>query len=274
MSENNFGNGTPVPPPQWTPPQPPLAQPPYAMPGNAAYPSSPQPGPNPYAGPQSSIPPNPYATPQVSNLPNPYTNPAGYYAQPPPPQSNNLKPWIWIVVAVVVIAIVAAITYAVTKPSSSPTQTAAASSAPATSSAPGTSSAPATSAAPTSQAGTRVNINSAEVGDCFDTTTMEADDYMYIRPLDCATSHDGEIFFVGRVDSPTYPTYPDGWRDFVADLCFPAFSDYVGDPYYESDLNLDYVYPLEVNWNNGDHTLICFVYADAPSTTPLQGSGR
>lgn len=101
---------------------------------------------------------------------------------------------------------------------------------------------------------------------------MAKDDYAFIRPLDCATAHDAEIFFVGPVDSSTYPG--NDWSAFVTDLCFPAFSDYVGDPYFDSDLHLDYIYPLESDWNKGDHTLICFVYDDIPVTTPLQGSGR
>ena len=117
-----------------------------------------------------------------------------------------------------------------------------------------------------------MGINSALVGDCFDTSTMAADDYLYIRPLDCTTAHDAEIVFVDTVNSVTYPG--SDWKDFVTDLCFPAFADYVGDSYYESDLGLDYVYPLEYDWTMGDHTLICYAYADTPVTTPLQGSGR
>ena len=101
---------------------------------------------------------------------------------------------------------------------------------------------------------------------------MDRDDCLYIRPLDCTTAHDAEIFFVDPVDSPTYPG--SSWSLYVADLCFPAFADYVGDSYYVSDLHLDYVYPLESDWNKGDHTLICYVYDTQSVTTPLQGSGR
>ena len=101
---------------------------------------------------------------------------------------------------------------------------------------------------------------------------MDADDYLYIRPLDCTTAHDAEIIFVGPVESGSYPG--SSWYDFVRDLCFPAFEDYIGDSYYSSALGLDYVYPLEYDWDKGDHTLVCYAYDNTPVTTPLQGSGR
>jgi len=161
-----------------------------------------------------------------------------------------------ILVVVVVLALIGGLIYIANRPSTpvAPTTTS------------GTSTEPTTSP-------TKVAINSAQVGDCFDTDTLDDDDYLYIRPLDCHSPHDGEIFFVDAVDSPTYPG-SNGWDDTVDDLCVPAFGDYVGEPYWSSDLYLSYVYPNESDWDNGDHILICYVYDNDNVTTPMQGSGR
>lgn len=103
---------------------------------------------------------------------------------------------------------------------------------------------------------------------------MDEDAYRYIRPLDCYSSHDAEIIFVGPVDSAAYPS-DDEWEDFVNDLCVPVFEGYVGTSYSASALDISYVVPMENGWNNGDHMLICYVYDDTGSvSTPLQGSGR
>ena len=103
---------------------------------------------------------------------------------------------------------------------------------------------------------------------------MEDSSYAYIWQLDCNTSHDAEIIFVGPVDSTTYPD-EDEWSDYAADLCKPAFESYVGVAWNHSDFDAGYVYPNDTSWDSGDHTLVCYVYNDAgPVTTPIRGSGH
>jgi len=193
----------------------------------------------------------------------------------PAPQSNKIKPWVWIVVAVVVLAIVVTVIYVATKqsqpPTPPPTTQSSTSNKPTTSP---TSSKPTASSAPTTQTNTMTFIYSALPGECFDRQTMKDDSYIFIRPLDCYTPHDSEILFVGDVNATAYPG-DDGWSDYVGELCLPAFRDYVGISYSISNLNIAYVTPGESGWNIGNHTLICYVYDETgPVSTPLQGSAR
>jgi len=176
---------------------------------------------------------------------------AGGYGVPQttlPPQPDKPKPWIWLVVLVVALAIAAGAIYLANRPGS-----------------PGSTPTPTPS---------RIRINSAQIGDCFDRQFLAGDSYAYIRKVDCNTSHDAEIIFVDTVDSATYPD-EDEWSDYANNLCDPAFESYVGIAWDNSVFDAGYIFPDETSWNKSDHTLVCYVYNDdGPVTTPIKGSGR
>ena len=98
-----------------------------------------------------------------------------------------------------------------------------------------------------------------QVGDCFDLKDPAADQVEDVTAKPCADAHQYELFFVG---SPTGAEYPseDKFLAFVDASCVPAFGDYVGRSYADSELDIFWLYPQSDAWSQGDHTVQCAVY--------------
>ena len=128
-----------------------------------------------------------------------------------------------------------------------------------------------------------VLVQDLKVGDCYQGTVAEEGETIVaisVQKLDCAAAHTAEViaafeFEGGLAEQATYP----GDEIVAAEAeqgCLERFAEYVGVPYEESELDLQYYYPLERNWRAGDRAVSCSVLdpQGANLEGSVKGSGR
>src|SRR5918995_638111 len=89
----------------------------------------------------------------------------------------------------------------------------------------------------------------------------------------CSEPHSKEIFAALTVPDGDYP----GQEALDAEVegCFEEFTEFVGMPYEESVLEINYMAPTEESWGQGDRELLCTVYdPEAETTGTLQNANR
>ena len=117
-----------------------------------------------------------------------------------------------------------------------------------------------------------VDVADLEVGDCIGEETGEGE----IESLEagpCSEPHTREIFAALTVPDGDYPGQEA--LDAEAEGCLVEFAEFVGMPYEESVLEINYMTPTEESWSTGDRELLCTVYdPDADTTGTLQNANR
>lgn len=120
---------------------------------------------------------------------------------------------------------------------------------------------------------------SLQLGDCFDTPDALADadetemqEIEAVRAVPCSDPHDEEIFFVFELDDG--PTVPGRATidEALGSQCLPAFDEFVGMPYEDSQLDISWLEPTAESWKQGDRVVTCTVYD--LSGEKLVGSAR
>jgi hypothetical protein len=122
-----------------------------------------------------------------------------------------------------------------------------------------------------------VLVQDLEVGDCYRGTVAKEGETIVaisVQRVDCAEAHTAEViaafvFEGGLAEQATYP----GDEIVSAEAeqgCLDRFAEYVGVPYEESELDIQYYYPLERNWLAGDRAVSCSVLD--PQGADLEGS--
>ncbi len=104
----------------------------------------------------------------------------------------------------------------------------------------------------------------AAEGDCVD---LDVDSSVVdkVNGFDCAKEHDAEVYFKGNVAGQ-------GEYDAAAveqaaiDLCLAKFASFVGIEYFESTLDVYYVYPKQEGWDEGDRAVTCAVFTPDGAT--------
>ena len=106
---------------------------------------------------------------------------------------------------------------------------------------------------------TQGNVQTLEVGDCFDDTTDLSGEISDVPVVECSQPHDNEVYSTYDMTESTYPGF-----DVAADLadvgCVDRFAGYVGQSYELSDLDFAWLIPTDESWNNGDREVVCFLY--------------
>jgi hypothetical protein len=99
-----------------------------------------------------------------------------------------------------------------------------------------------------------------------------------LHPIACDAPHRLEVDAVLQHPSPRSIGFPgaEALASFADDQCLAQFSDYVGQSYEQSSLDITDIRPTEKSWNAGDRTVVCFVYDQDFSdlTSPVKGSRR
>ena len=117
-----------------------------------------------------------------------------------------------------------------------------------------------------------VDVFDLKVGDCLGEETGEGE----IESLEagpCSGPHAREIFAALTVPDGDYPGQEA--LDAEAEGCLEEFAEFVGMPYQESVLEINYMTPTEESWSMGDRELLCTVYdPDADTTGTLQDANR
>jgi hypothetical protein len=99
-----------------------------------------------------------------------------------------------------------------------------------------------------------------------------------LQPIACDAPHRLEVDAVLQHPSPKSIGFPgeDAMAAFADDQCLSQFSDYVGQSYEQSSLDITDIRPTERSWSRGDRTVVCLVYDQDFSdlTASVKGSRR
>ncbi len=118
--------------------------------------------------------------------------------------------------------------------------------------------------------GGTLQVNDLQVGDCFNTDTAE--EVGDVDAVPCGDPHTYELFHVfSLTDSGSYPT-DSAFSDQIDAACMPAFNEYVGIDFFDSELYYSALTPTESGWDDGDHEAQCIVHNE--QETELTGSQR
>jgi hypothetical protein len=117
-----------------------------------------------------------------------------------------------------------------------------------------------------------VDVFDLEVGDCLGEETGEGE-IESLEAAPCSEPHSEEIFAALTVPDGDYPGQEA--LDAEAEGCLEEFAAFVGMPYQESVLEINYMTPTEESWGMGDRELLCTIYdPDADTTGTLQNANR
>ncbi len=102
--------------------------------------------------------------------------------------------------------------------------------------------------------------SSLKVGDCFnDTAEMFSDEEILRVPsVSCSEPHDNEVFHVANYSGSSYSV--SAIDDFAANVCYGAFSPYVGRSYETSVIEIAWFFPTESSWSQGDREVTCIAF--------------
>nr|WP_239063007.1 DUF4190 domain-containing protein [Streptomyces sp. SID13031] len=98
--------------------------------------------------------------------------------------------------------------------------------------------------------------DSLAVGECFDDGWGEDEVYRE----DCAGPHDGEITANYILQATAVYPGEDRVNGLAGDRCAVEFSKYIGNTVDKSELESNYWYPSEDQWNDGDRLVMCAAY--------------
>jgi Septum formation len=119
------------------------------------------------------------------------------------------------------------------------------------------------------------SVFSLKVGQCVELPDEDESEVSRVRTFDCSEAHEAEVFAVGDLGSGNEP-YPGASTldEMIAEECIPAFEDYVGVPYLESQYEVYRIYPTEDVWET-DQGFVCLAFdPDGELTESIEGSER
>ena len=120
------------------------------------------------------------------------------------------------------------------------------------------------------------SVFSMDVGLCFDDEPDAGEEVSTVPDRDCDEPHDNEVFALFQLDDGDFPGQ-DALLDQAMELCAgSAFSDYVGVAYLDSELDVFPLTPTEAGWEDGDHEVVCALYAldQSKLEASMKGSQR
>ncbi len=105
--------------------------------------------------------------------------------------------------------------------------------------------------------GGTVAVDELRVGDCFNTS--EEAEITEVDGIPCDEPHDYEVFALTTHQAEAFPTDAELEAVFTT-ACAAAFQEYVGVPYFDSELYGSMITPSEASWGDGDRDITCFLY--------------
>lgn len=118
------------------------------------------------------------------------------------------------------------------------------------------------------------DVFSLRVGDCLldagsmDTEVSEA------PTVPCAEAHDFEAYAAQDIEGDAFPG-DEAVATQAEQVCYDAFTPFVGMSYEESVLNFNYFVPTASSWEAGDREILCLIYDEAAQTAgSLAGVAR
>lgn len=115
-------------------------------------------------------------------------------------------------------------------------------------------------------------IASAEVGECVNMEDLTGD-ITNIPVLECTEEHDAQV--IGKFDMDLDGEYPgaEAIEEQAIDGCSAAYETFVGIPYAEATLRLQYVSPSQESWDASDREILCIAYTSDGTTVTESWEG-
>lgn len=117
------------------------------------------------------------------------------------------------------------------------------------------------------------NAMKIRVGDCLQDPGNK--NVTEVVQLPCEQPHSYEAFDSTTLSGNEYPGEP-SITTSAKSFCKTAFEKFVGRPFDNSELQINYLYPTDSSWASGDRTILCLI-ADKDhikSTGSLNGAAR
>lgn len=90
----------------------------------------------------------------------------------------------------------------------------------------------------------------------------------------CEEEHVQQVFMITEIEDEELPGQ-EQLEELILDDCLPTFEEFVGLPYEESELQINYLAPSEETWQEGDRDIVCTVVDPSGSVTgSLEGAAR
>ncbi len=101
------------------------------------------------------------------------------------------------------------------------------------------------------------------VGDCFQdwegATQLATQQVEGVETVNCDIPHDNEVYALVEMTEASFPGAA-AVETQAYESCLERFDSFVGTPYADSRLDFGALFPTEASWDQGDRTIICFVY--------------
>ena len=111
---------------------------------------------------------------------------------------------------------------------------------------------------------------SVEVGDCFD-DPGDREEVAAVPAVPCDQPHTYEAYHAFELEGDEFPGN-EQVQQLASDGCFTEFEAFVGTPYQESTLNVFFLGPSALSWEDADREVLCAVHDI--DNEPLTGSAR
>lgn len=121
------------------------------------------------------------------------------------------------------------------------------------------------------------SIYSLKVGDCLESSQFTTEYDKEATTTSCSALHDLEVYSSTLFTDEEYPEYPgrDPMSEAAQNYCFSQFEAFVGIPYEQSVLDINWMYPTRDSWENaGDREILCLILAPEPVDQSLEGSAQ
>lgn len=120
---------------------------------------------------------------------------------------------------------------------------------------------------------TELNVFELRVGDCLD-AFAEGTDVSTVQAVPCSEPHSDEVYMSARMDDGEFPGIEEAGA-FAEQACAEGFTEFVGIPWTESELDFGFFNPTEASWADGDREVLCTITdPTAEITGTLEGVNR
>ena len=111
-----------------------------------------------------------------------------------------------------------------------------------------------------------------EVGQCFNTEDVSSVDEVTV--VGCDAAHVYEVFGLSDYEAAEDADFPgaDTLSSAAQEACRPAFEDYVGVAYDDSEWFGTFLNPSEATWADGDREIVCVLHTE--EETEVTGSAE
>lgn len=119
-----------------------------------------------------------------------------------------------------------------------------------------------------------LDVMELQAGDCFNDPSEFGDVVFTVDAVPCSEAHDNEVYALipFTLTGTNFPGVT-ALQDFAYEECSgQPFSDYVGNDYFDSALEIFTFTPTEESWDGGDRAVTCVLYN--LDLTKLTGTAR